>query len=164
MQYRPLRFFWIAEFSDGTATAQFDPDTGKEVQGHPDWLPSKTDENGMIVKDGKKVPYREAYPVPPHLRGKRVVRIGWYPFKLDLLKKIFDATGKLVILSDNKPVVIELKDGEEPVCYRGCEIKLKTRSGGIEYAETVYVLGIKGGKIMQIGEGGNVIEDSVLVA
>jgi len=28
--YRPLVFFWIAEYADGTALAQFDPETGKE--------------------------------------------------------------------------------------------------------------------------------------
>lgn len=28
--YRPLRFFWIAEYTDGTALPQFDPETGKE--------------------------------------------------------------------------------------------------------------------------------------
>jgi len=164
MQYRPLRFFWIVEFSDGTALAQFDPETGEEVQGHPDWLPSKIDEDGMIVKDGRKVPYRDAYPVPQHLQGKQVVRIGWYPFNPALAKKILDATGKLVIPSDAKYFVVELEDGDEPVCYRSHSIKLRVRSGGVEYAETVYVLGVKGGKIMQIDEGGNVVEDSVLAA
>lgn len=154
MQYRPLGFFWIAEFSDGTATAQFDPDTGEEVQGHPDWLPSKTDENGMIVKDGEKVPYREAYPVPQHFRGKRVARISWYPFSAELAKKILAASGKLAIPSSAKALVVEVKDGEEPVCYRSHEIKLKMHSGGVEYAETVYVLGIKGKSLMYLDENG----------
>jgi hypothetical protein len=157
LQYRPLRFFWIAEFGDGTAAAQFDPDTGEEVQGHPDWLPSKTDENGMIVKDGEKVPCREAYPVPQHFRGKRVARIGWYPFSSELAKKILGTAGKLVISSKNKPVVIELKDGEEPVCYRSHSIKLQMCSGGMEYAETVYVLGIKGKKILCMNEDGRIL-------
>jgi hypothetical protein len=157
LQYRPLKFFWIAEFSDGTATAQFDPDTGEEVQGHPDWLPSKTDKNDMIVKDGENVPYREAHRIPQHFRGKRVVRIGWYPFSSELAKKILAASEKLVIPSKNKPVVIELKDGEEAVCYRSHEIKLQMRSGGVEYAETVYVLGIKGKKIFHMNEDGRIL-------
>jgi len=160
LQYRPLRFFWIAELSGGTAIAQFDPDTGEEVQGHPDWLPSKTDENGMIVKDGKKVPYREAYPVPQHFRGKQIVRIGWYPFNPGLAKKILAATGKLVIPSEANPTVIDLGNNEEPVCYRSHAIKLKMKSGGIEYAETVYVLGIKGKPLKFLDEdGGSVNAD-----
>jgi hypothetical protein len=28
--YRPLVFFWVAEYMDGTALSQFDPETGKE--------------------------------------------------------------------------------------------------------------------------------------
>ena len=28
--YRPLVFFWVAEYTDGTALSQFDPETGKE--------------------------------------------------------------------------------------------------------------------------------------
>ena len=157
MQYRPLGFFWIAEFSDGTATAQFDPDTGEEVQGHPDWLPSKTDENRMIVKDGRKVPYREAYRVPQHFRGKRVARIGWYPFSSKLAKKILAASGKLAIPSSTKALIVEVKDGEEPVCYRSHSIKLQMSYGGVEYAETVYVLGIKGKKIFRMNEDGRIL-------
>lgn len=157
MQYRPLRLFWIAEFSDGTALAQFDPETGVEVQAHPNWLPSKTDEKGRIEKDGEKIPHREAHPIPEHFRDKRVVRLGWYPFSSVYAKKIFGGTRKLVIPSDNKPVVIELMDGEEPVCYRSHSLKMKMRSGGVEYAETVYVLGIQGKEIFRIDEGGNIL-------
>lgn len=155
LQYRPLGFFWIAEFSDGTAVAQFDPETGMEAQGHPDWLPSKTDENGMVEKDGEKIPYREAYSIPEHFRDKRVVRIGWYPFSSELAKKILGATGKLVIPFEANPIVINLRNGEEPICYRSHSIKLKMRSGGIEYAAIIYVLGIQGKNILRIDEGGN---------
>ena len=28
--YRPLVFFWVAEYTDGTALSQFDPETGRE--------------------------------------------------------------------------------------------------------------------------------------
>jgi hypothetical protein len=157
LQYRPLRFFWIAEFSDGTATAQFDPDTGEEVQGHPDWLPSKTDDKGMTVEDGENGPYSEAYRVPQHLRGKQVIRLGWYPFSSELAKKIFWAAGNLSVPSGAKALVVEVKDGEEPVCYRSHSIKLNVRGGGVEYTETVYVLGIKGKKILQMNEKGRIL-------
>jgi len=28
--YRPLIYFWVAEYTDGTALSQFDPETGRE--------------------------------------------------------------------------------------------------------------------------------------
>jgi hypothetical protein len=111
----------------------------------------------MIVKDGRKVPYREAYPVPQHFRGKRVVRLGWYPFSSELAKKILGTAGRLVIPSSKKALVVEIEHGEEPVCYRSHSIRLRMRSGGVEYAETVYVLGIKGKKIFRMNEDGAMI-------
>jgi hypothetical protein len=158
VQHRPLTLFWIAEFSDGSALAQFDPDTGKEVRAHPDWLPSKTDENGMIEKDGKKVPYREAYPIPEHFRNKTVKRLGWYPFNFDLARKVCSATGKAVLPTASESITINLSPDDRPVCYRSHEIKLHTRSGGVEYAETVYVLGVKGKRVLHIDENGEVID------
>jgi len=47
----------------------------------------------MVIKDGKKVLYQEAYPVPDHFKGKQIVRIGWYPFSPKLAAKVLDATG-----------------------------------------------------------------------
>jgi len=158
VQYRPLTLFWIAEFSDGTALSQFDPETGEEVKGHPDWLPSKTDENGNIEKDGKKLPYREAYPIPQHFRNKTVKRLGWYPFSFSLAKRVYEATGKTVFPSASEPIAINLSPDDRPVCYRSHEIKLHTRSGGVEYAETVYVLGVKGKRVLHIDENGEVID------
>ncbi|HDQ07098.1 MAG TPA: hypothetical protein ENN36_10325 [Candidatus Bathyarchaeota archaeon] len=157
VQYRPLTLFWIVEFSDGSALAQFDPDSGVEVRAHPDWLPSKVDENGMIVKDGRKVPIREAYPIPEHFEGKQVVRIGWYPFSMKLAANVFRATGQLATPSNARPVFVEVEKNDMPVCYRSHEIKLHMRSGGVEYAETVYVLGIEGKRILHINENGEVI-------
>ena len=159
MQYRPLTLFWIAEFSDGTALSQFDPDTGTENQAHPDWLPSKTDENGMVEKDGKKVTYREAYPIPQHFRNRTLKRLGWYPFSFSLAKRVYEATGKAVSPSASESIAINLGPDDKPICYRSHSIKLHTRSGGVEYAETVYVLGIEGEKILHIDEEGEVVGD-----
>jgi len=158
VQYRPLTLFWIAEFSDGTAISQFNPETGEEIQAHPDWLPSKVDKDGMIEKDGKKVPYREAYPVPEHFRNKTVKRLGWYPFNFDLARKVFNATGKAVLPTASKSIAINTNPNDEPVCYRSHEIRLHMKDGGAEYAETVYVLGAKGKKILRINENGEVID------
>lgn len=157
MQYRPLSLFWIAEFSDGSALAQFDPDSGVEVRAHPDWLPSKVDENGMIEKDGRRVPYREAYPVPEHFRNKTVKRLGWYPFSFDLARKVFNATGKAVLPTASESIAINIGPNDVPVCYRSHSIKLHVRGGGVEYAETVYVLGVKDKKILRISEGGEIL-------
>ncbi len=63
-----------------------------------------------------------------------------------------------MVPSSNKPVVIDLKDGEKPVCYRNNSIKLNVSSGGIEYAETVYVLGVEGKKILHMSENGEIIK------
>ena len=157
LQYRPLKFFWIAEFTDGTAVSQFDPDSGTENSGHPDWLPSKVDKDGMIIKDGKKVLYSEAYPIPKHFAGKEIKRIGWYPFSFSFTKKIFEKTGKFAVPTKFNPFVLELKGKEKPLCYRTHSIKINMRKGTIEYAELVYVLGIKGKTVKHINERGEIL-------
>ncbi|HEY4674475.1 MAG TPA: hypothetical protein VIH48_00300 [Candidatus Bathyarchaeia archaeon] len=59
LPYRPLVFFWIAEYEDGKAVAQFDPDTGEEktfalVQEDRliafGWYPFKPELSGRITK------------------------------------------------------------------------------------------------------------------
>ena len=142
MKSRPLVFFWIAEFTDGTAVSQFDPDTGEEVKANPEWLPSKTN----------------TVPVPEHWKGKRVRRIGWYPFSLSLAKKVYGRSGTLCVPSFVKPVVVGLGDGEEPVCYRTHRIDLNLGTGGAAAGEAVYVLGVKGGKVLRINEDGEAAE------
>jgi len=56
-----------------------------------------------------------------------------------------------------KALIVEVKNGEEPICYRSHSIKLKVSSGGVEYAETVYVLGVKGKSLMYLNENGRKI-------
>ena len=121
--YRPLVYFWIAEYSGGSAFPQFDPETGEE----------------NLFRD---------------VDQSKLKRFGWYPFTPGLAKKIYEAEGILVIPTCNRPYVIEIQNGQKLVAHRTCSIKMRMRSGGIERGETVYVLGVENGKILQINESG----------
>lgn len=140
--YRPLVYFWIAEFEDGTALPQFDPETGLENKADPDWLSS--------------APSQPAIPKAKVWEEKQVARIGWYPFTPELSKKIYEATKTIVVPTLNPIKAINVKKGQKIVAYRTNTIKLHTKTGGIERGETVYVLGVEGGKIMRIKEDGTV--------
>ncbi len=157
MDYRPLSYFWVTEFSDNSAISQFNPDTGEENKAHPDWLPSKTDKEGMIVKDGKRVLAKTAYEVPEYFKGKRIIRIGWYPFSLSLAQKVYTASEKLVFVTEKRPVVINIEDGEEPICYRSHSIELKLKGGQVTYGPVIYILGVKGRPLRQINEQGEIL-------
>jgi hypothetical protein len=61
--YRPLVYFWIAEYTDGSALPQFDPETGKENRfsevDHPKlkrfgWYPFSLKLAQQILKGEKK--------------------------------------------------------------------------------------------------------------
>jgi len=119
---RPLVYFWIAEYSDGSALPQFDPETGKE----------------NLFRDVEQL---------------KLKRFGWYPFSTELAEKIFEASGLIVIPSNNSPYSVELKKGQKLVAHRANTIKLHS-VGRIERAETIYVLGVEGGKILQVNESG----------
>jgi hypothetical protein len=138
---RPLTFFWIAEFSDGSALPQFDPETGKENKADPDWLPS-VPRQPPIAKDAVFV-------------DKKLVRFGWYPFTIELAGKISETQGVVVIPTANPSHVVELKDGEKLIAYRTNAIKLSLH-GGVSRGETVYVLGKVPGKVLHICEDGSV--------
>lgn len=122
--YRPLVFMWIAEYIDGTALPQFDPETGKE----------------NLFKD---------------VDHSKLKHFGWYPFTPELAQKVY-GNGILVTPKWVLPFIIELKKGQKLIAHRTNTIKLHMRSGEIEHGETVYVLGVEGGKIMRIKEDGTV--------
>lgn len=124
--YRPLVYFWIAEYTDGSALSQFDPETGRE--------------NRFSEVDQLKLK-----------------RFGWYPFSVELAQRILEAEKVAVIPSRNRVYTVALNHGDKLVAYRTNVIKLQMRSGGVEYAETVYVLGIKGKKIFRINEDGGIL-------
>jgi len=125
LSYRPLVYFWIAEYSDGTAFPQFDPETGKE--------------NRFADVD-----------------QARLKRFGWYPFSLEITKKIFEAEGIIVLATANPPHVIELKDGEKLVGKRENTIRLNMKGNSVGRGETVYILGVEGEKGLRIREDGSV--------
>lgn len=143
LNYRPLTFFWIAEFSDDSALPQFDPETGKENKADPDWLPSKPDQ--------PPIPTAEIW------KEKRIVRFGWYPFSLELAKKINNRIEdtQIVIPTCNHSHVIKLRKGEKVIAHRTNAINFSL-CGGISRGETVYVLGKVGEKVLRIREDGSV--------
>ncbi len=91
---------------------------------------------------------------------RKLRRFGWYPFSLNLAQKILATEKTAVIPTKNRSYAVTLERGDKLVAYRTNTIKLPTRKGGVDYAETVYVLGVEGGKVLQIDEKGNVINDS----
>jgi hypothetical protein len=127
--YRPLVYFWVAEYTDGSALPQFDPETGRE--------------NRFSEVDQLK------------LR-----RFGWHPFSLKLAQKILKTEQTVVVPTRNPSYTVTVEEDDKLVAYRTNTIKLHTRKGGVDQEETVYVLGVEGGKTLQINEEGNVIDDS----
>lgn len=96
-----ITYFWIAEFADGTALPQFDPDTGKENKANPNWLSLGSD-------------------IPPNsIFNKRVVKIGWYPFPPALAQKIKEVN---CIAVNNPPYKISVGETEFPHLKREVEI------------------------------------------
>jgi len=124
--YRPLVYFWIAEYTDGSALPQFDPETGRE--------------NRFSEVDQLK------------LR-----RFGWHPFSPKMAQKILETEKIVVVPSKNRSYTIALERSDRLVAHRANAIKLQMSSGGVEHAETVYVLGTEGKKIFRINELGEII-------
>jgi hypothetical protein len=126
--YRPLVYFWIAEYTDGSALPQFDPETGRE--------------NRFSEVDQRKLE-----------------RFGWYPFSLKLAQQILKGEKKGVIPTRNLSYTVTVEKGDRLVAYRTNTIKLQMRKG-VDHGGTVYVLGVEGGKVLQINEEGKAINDS----
>jgi hypothetical protein len=124
--YRPLVYFWIAEYTDGSALPQFDPETGRE--------------NSFAEIDHKKL----------HC-------FGWYPFSPKLAQKILTAEKTVVVPTRNQSYRVKVNGGGL-VAYRTNTVKLQMRKGGVSHGETVYVLGVEGGKVLHINEEGNMVD------
>lgn len=120
--YRPLTYMWVAEYRDGAALPQFDPDTGLE--------------NRFALIDHSKL-----------------VRFGWYPFSVEMAAKI---QGMVVIPSRNPSHVVDLKEGDKLVAVRRNHIEFSVKGGGTRRVASLYLLGIEGGKVIDIMENGNV--------
>ena len=84
----------------------------------------------------------------------RLRRFGGYPFTTYIAEKILEADGMYVVPTDNQPHIIELQEGDKLLAKRENTVKLHTKSGAVERAETVYVLGVEGDKILRIREDG----------
>lgn len=155
--YNPLRYFWIAEYDDGMALPQFDPETGLENLADPDWLPIRTSMYAAV--DNTMIPLGIRKPRPAFFAKKRLARFGWYPFPLGLAIKIYKATGRIVVPSNNPVYKVELKDGDKLVAYRHNMIHYGIKGGDptVKTRETTYVLGVEGKEIMRISEEGKLL-------
>jgi hypothetical protein len=127
--YRPLVYFWIAEYTDGSALPQFDPETGRENR-------------------FKEVDHR------------KLCRFGWHPFSLELAQKILKAEKMVVVPTGNPSYTVSVKEEDKLVAHRTNAVKLQIQKGGVDHEETVYVLGVEGGKVLQINEEGQLLEEN----
>lgn len=116
--YRPLVYMWIAEYRDGTALPQFDPDTGEEIRF-------------------------------ANIDQSRLCRFGWYPFSAEMVAKM----SVVAISTRNSIHTVELKPGDKLFAVRRNHIEFNLR-GGIRRKATLYLLGVEGGKVIEIGEDG----------
>ncbi len=134
---------WVAEFSDGSALPMFDPDTGKQNKANPNWLPEKG--TGSFEDD-----------VPRIFREKTLCKFGWYPFSPEMAAKI-----PMVVIPTRNPIhTVELKEGDELVVCRRNQIEFGVMGSGTRRVMSPYLLGIRGGEIISIGEDGHVMEAS----
>ena len=124
--YRPLVYFWIAEYTDSSALPQFDPETGKENR------------------------FSEVDP-------QKLKRFGWYPFTPQLAHRILESERTVVVPSKNPSYTITVENGDRLVAYRTNTVRLQMLKGAVVNGETVYVLGVEGGKVLQINEEGNLV-------
>lgn len=99
-----LSYFWIAEFSDGTALSQFDLESGKENDGDPKWLPSKNSESTGNERG--------------NFAEKKISRFGWYPFNFALASMVYKATSILAMPSGLKEHIITLASTDRLIAYR----------------------------------------------
>jgi len=146
---------WLVEFSDGTALSQYDTETGIENYANPDWLPSKVDSEGYVIKNGIRMLYREAYQIPEIYKRADVVRFSWVPFIPELAKKIWHRYGKIVIPKDLPIHSIKLHDGEKLLAHRTPSF-LFNLSGGTKIGPIEYILGVKGKSKKIIKEDGSI--------
>ena len=137
--YRPLIYMWVAEFSDGSALPQFDPETGKQNRGDPTWLPEK----GVAGSEDSR---------PRIFKEKTLSRFGWYPFSREMVAKM-----SVVAIPTRNPIhTVVLKEGDELVACRRHPNVPQVMGGGYRRVESLYILGIRGEEIKTIGENGNV--------
>lgn len=89
---------------------------------------------------------------------QKLKRFGWYPFSLNLAQKVRKTEKTVVVPTRNPSYTVSVEKDDMLVAYRTNTVKLQMRKGGVDRGETVYVLGVEGGKVLQINEEGNVID------
>ena len=115
-------------------------------------------ETGEMITDGSALPQFDPETGKENrfsdVNHQKLHRFGWYPFSPKLAQKILEAEKVVVIPTTNPSYTVTVEKGDKFVAYRTNAIKLRVGSGGVEHAETVYVLGIKGKPLIHLSECG----------
>jgi len=107
--YRPLVYFWIAEYTDGSALPQFDPETGKENRfsevDHQklhrfSWYPFSASLAQKILENEKLrvIPTRNPSYTVTVEKGDRLVAYRTNTIKLQIRKGEVDHGGTVYVL------------------------------------------------------------------
>jgi len=100
LNYRPPVFFWIAEYEDGKAIAQFDPDTGEE--------------NRFIFVEQDKLVRFGWYPFTAELSHKIFGRSGLITIPTDNPSYVIDLEhGDQLIATRENRIKFHMKGGEQ---------------------------------------------------
>ena len=83
-------------------------------------------------------------------------RFGWHPFSAEFAKRIYEAEAIITVPSSNSSHMVDLKSGDCLVAKRENRVAIGMHDGGVCRGETIYVLGVKGSKILRIHEDGSV--------
>jgi len=156
MPGHPAVYMWVVVFEDNSALSQYDPETGRKNPQNPDWLKSKMDSEGYVIVNGKRMKYRDAYPMPDVYKGRRVIRAGWVPFPLKLARRIWHMEGIAVIPTLNKAHWMDLRENEQLRMHFTQLIRYMRNTKKIISRETEYVLGVMDGEVMRIKEDGSI--------
>ena len=90
----------------------------------------------------------------------KLERFGWYPFSPKLAQKILKSEQVRVTPTGNPAYTVTVKNGDRLVAHRTNTVKLQMHKAGVCHGQTIYVLGVEGGKILQIDEEGRLVDVS----
>lgn len=115
----PLSYFWVVEYWDGQAVAQFNPETGSELM----W--------SSVLS-----------------RNKRVKRVMWLPFTQEFAQKVFAKTGTVCrVIPTGRAMKADIPEGAKIILKRKGRIALGERDPEAFHTRA-YILGFEfGGEV-----------------
>lgn len=119
--YRPLIYFWIAEYTDGSALPQFDPETGKENRFSEvdqqklhsfGWYPFSVNLAQKILENEKLrvIPTRKPSYTVTVERGNRLMAYRTNTIKLQIRKGGFDHGETFYVLGVEGKKVLQINE------------------------------------------------------